>query len=135
MEATDFYGWLERNHPESLDEGLRDFARNAILGGAVMAGGMGLGGEPSMAQAAQPKAAAVNVMKPGEKILKDGLNQYSDGKTYVYLTDAPEQPAMMRVIEMKAKQAFMRATGSDMRGVQWGQKQTKGKVGVWFKLP
>jgi hypothetical protein len=38
-----FEEWLEINHPESLDEGWRDVARNVAIGGALMGAGMGLG--------------------------------------------------------------------------------------------
>ena len=78
-----FEEWLEINHPEALDEGWRDVARNVAIGGALMGAGMGLGKAQGAdykskvipSSSATAKGAEEFQAKPGQKTSPYSFNK------------------------------------------------------------
>jgi hypothetical protein len=67
-----FEEWLEINHPEALDEGWRNVARNVAVGGALLGAGMGLG----KAQGADYKSKVI----PNSSATVKGAEEFTRAK-------------------------------------------------------
>ena len=102
-----------------------DWAKKAAIPlalGASLLGGTASAASPSSQPASQPSAS--------QPAVQNGLQRTSDGN-YVFIQD--DKGGSTKALEMIAKDAYMKKTGSNMQGVQWGVKKIGGKVGVWFK--
>jgi hypothetical protein len=140
-----FEEWIIENHPEFYDEGWRDWAKKAALGGALVGAGLGIGqqmgGQPTTPT--QSPAAVQDVEQPGDiqkpgggEVLQQGQGIHGEfqitkkGDHIVIMASNPKGS-----FDAWANQQFMNHTGSDMQGVQHGTKEVKGWTGKWFKIP
>ncbi len=132
-----FRGYSSRGDTH-LDEGLKDWTQKLALGGAILGGSLGAVGcqsdQPNMDQ-----STSAYETQSGSDELRDGLNKLHDNRTYVYIADKPKNSnnriniGLTKSIVMKAKEAYVQETGSNMQGIEWGTKEIGDKIGVWFR--
>ena len=98
-----FEEWLEINHPEALDEGWRDVARNVAIGGALMGAGMGLGqaqGADYKSKAIQPSSATAKGVEAFQAKSGQKTSPYSFNKEIGKLIwKAPTVPSNCRAFK------------------------------------